>query len=142
MLGHSDQPLDEVGKMREVWFSESVGKLMVMNRVFNTGAQTHDEVISRLTHTPPTLTEGSAGFGDNYEAVVNASGEPELVDGKLREFSSVPFPGGYDEGGVGLPATAFAESVLDKAEATFDDGANDSMSPENSASAVTETISF
>jgi hypothetical protein len=142
MLGHSDQPLDEVGKMREVWFSDSAGKLMVMNRVFNTGAATHDEVISRLTHTPPTMTDGSVGLGNNYEAVVNASEEPELIDGRIREFSTVPFPGGYDEGGVGLPATAFAEKVLEKAGSSVDDGEGDDDSPENFATAVTETISF
>ncbi len=141
MLGHSEKPLDEVGKMKEVWFSDSVEKLMVMNRVFNTGAATHDEVINRLTHTPPTMTDGSVGFGNNYEAVVNASGEPELIDGRIREFSTVPFPGGYDEGGVGLPATAFAEKVLDKAGGDFDDGDVEDT-PENFATAVTETISF
>lgn len=116
MLGHSDRPLDEVGKMRDVWFSETAGKLMVMNRVFNTGAQTHDEVISRLTHEPPTMTDGSVGFGNNYEAVVNENEEPELIDGQIREFSTVPFPGGYDDGGVGLPSTAFAEKVMEKAD--------------------------
>lgn len=143
MLGHSDKPLDEVGKMRDVWFSDTAGKLMVMNRVFNTGANTHDEVISRLTHNPPTMTDGSVGFGNNYEAVVNASEEPELIDGRIREFSTVPFPGGYDDGGVGLPTTAFAEQVLEQAEGgEFDDGANAESSPENSASVVTETISF
>lgn len=142
MLGHSEQPLDEVGKMKDVWFSESAGKLMVKNRVFNTGAATHDEVISRLTHSPPTMTDGSAGFGSNYEAVVNASDEPELIDGRLREFSTVPFPGGYDDGGVGLPSTAFAEKVLDKAGSPVDDGDDVDDTPENFATAVTETISF
>lgn len=142
MLGHSDQPLDEVGKLKEVMYSEQVDKLLVMNRVFNTGAQTHDEVINRLTHNPPTMTDGSVGFGNNYTAAVNADGEPELIDGKIREFSSVPFPGGYEDGGVGIPDAAFAERVLDKADAEFDDGANVTESPENLASANTETISF
>lgn len=141
MLGHSDKPLDEIGKVQSVWFSESAKKLMVMNRVFNTGAQTHDEVINRLTHKPPTMTDGSVGLGNNYEAAVNAAGEPELIDGRIREFSSVPFPGGYEEGGVGLPSTAFAEQVLDKVEGDFDDG-DVSETPENSVSAVTTTISF
>lgn len=142
MLGHSDRPLDEIGKVREVWFSDTAEKLMVMNRVFNTGASTHDEVISRMTHTPPTMTDGSVGFGDDYTAVVNANDEPELTDGKIREFSTVPFPGGYDEGGVGLPSSAFAEQVLEEAESQFDDGEQGDKSPENSASAVTETITF
>lgn len=116
MLGHSDKPLDEVGKVQEVWFSEKAGKLMLMNRVFNTGANTHDEVISRLTHNPPTMTDGSVGLGNNYEAVVNSDEEPELIDGRIREFSTVPFPGGYDNGGVGLPSASFAEKVLEMAE--------------------------
>lgn len=142
MLGHSDQPLDEIGKLRKVWFSDTAEKLMVMNRVFNTGASTHDEVINRMTHDPPTMTDGSVGFGDNYEAVVNADDEPELIDGKIREFSTVPFPGGYDDGGVGLPSSAFAEQVLEEAETQFDDGEQDGNSLENSASVVTETITF
>lgn len=142
MLGHSDKPLDEVGKIQEVWFSDTAGKLMLMNRVFNTGANTHDEVISRLTHNPPTMTDGSVGLGSNYEAVVNASDEPELIDGRIREFSTVPFPGGYDEGGVGLPTSSFADKVLDKAGGNVDDGANVEESPENFATAVTETVSF
>ena len=141
MLGHSDKPLDEIGKVKSVWFSDSAKKLMVMNRVFNTGAQTHDEVISRLTHKPPTMTDGSVGLGNNYEAVVNARDEPELVDGRIREFSTVPFPGGYSEGGVGLPSAAFAESVLEKADGNFDDG-DVEETPENSVSAVTNTITF
>jgi len=116
MLGHSEKPLDEVGKMKQVWYSDTANKLMVMNRVFNTGAATHDEVISRLTHNPPTMTDGSVGLGSNYEAVVNGDEEPELVDGKIREFSTVPFPGGYDNGGVGLPSADFADAVLEMSE--------------------------
>ncbi|MFB6188195.1 MAG: hypothetical protein ABEI86_15205 [Halobacteriaceae archaeon] len=141
MLGHSDQPLDEVGKIRKVWFSEEVGKLMLMNRVFNTGAPTHEEVVKRLTYDPPTMTDGSVGLGNQYEAVINERGEPELVDGTIREFSTVPFPGGYDNGGLGLPNAAFAEQLMEGAE--VDDGENEEESPENSAFSVTkETISF
>jgi hypothetical protein len=172
MLGHSEKPLDEVGKMRDVWFSGVANKLMVMNRVFNTGAATHDEVISRLTHTPPTMTDGSVGLGNNYQAIINDDDEPELVDGKIREFSTVPFPGGYDDGGVGLPSSDFAESVLEMAEddeepdgdfdsednpvsvetisigpqdedyTDFDDEARDDSSSENSDLATTTTIKF
>ncbi|AAO61390.1 prohead protease Pro [Halophage HF1] len=148
MLGHSDRPLDEIGKVQKVWFEESVEKLMLMNRVFNTGAPTHDEVVKRLTYTPPTMTDGSVGFGNQYEAVVNDDGEPELIDGQIREFSTVPFPGGYDEGGLGLPSAAFAESIMEQVNAAVDD--EDEANPldvgessENSAFSVrTETISF
>ena len=148
MLGHSDQPLDEVGKMKRVWFNDVSEKLMIMNRVFNTGASTHDEVIKRLTNNPPTMTDGSVGFGNQYEAIQNENKEPELIDGRIREFSTVPFPGGYDEGGLGLPNAAFAEAVTEAIE--FDDTAQDEEpgdgdAVENSAfdeAVSTETISF
>lgn len=142
MLGHSNQPLDEVGKIQRVWFDDQAEKLMIMNRVFNTGAQTHDEVISRLTHEPPTMTDGSVGFGDQYEAVVNDDGEPELVDGEIREFSTTPFPGGYDDGGLGLPNAAFADAVTDAVE--FDDAGQEESAenPAFSDAVSTETISF
>jgi hypothetical protein len=116
MLGHSEQPLDEIGKLQRVWFDQSVGKLMVMNRVFNTGAATHDEVVNRLTFEPPTMTDGSIGFGNQYEAVENEAGEPELIDGEIREFSTTPFPGGYDDGGLGVPNSAFAEAAAEAAD--------------------------
>ena len=147
MLGHSDQPLDEVGKLQKVWFDESVEKLMLMNRVFNTGAPTHDEVVKRLTYDPPTMTDGSVGFGDQYEAVVNEDGEPELIDGEIREFSTTPFPGGYDDGGLGLPNTAFTEAVEEAVQ--FDDVAQDGTqngdateNPAFDTDVSTETISF
>jgi len=115
MLGHSDDPLDEIGKLQNVVYDEQSEKLLIVNRVFNTGAPTHDEVVSRLTYEPPTMTDGSVGFGDQYEAVINEAGEPELVDGRIREFSTTPFPGGYDDGGLGVPNAEFAEAIEDAA---------------------------
>jgi hypothetical protein len=138
----------DIGKVRDVWFSEQLSKLMLMVRVPNTGAPTHNEAVSRYTFEPPTIRNGSVGFGDNYEAVRNDDGEPELVDGKLREFSTVNFPGGYDSGGV---AAAFAEEAVEAVEdMEFDDGSEEEPSegddPENSAadtfSITTETVTY
>jgi len=135
----------KVGDVKEVWFSESRGKLMLMARVPNTGSRTHDEAIQRYTHEPPSWRDGSVGFGKQYRAVRNSDGEPELKDGRLREFSTVNFPGGYDEGGI---RAAFAEAAVEEAEQfEFDDAADEGTregdAAENSATAVhSETITF
>jgi hypothetical protein len=133
-----------IGQVQDAWFSERLGKLMLMTRTPNVeGSQNHQEAIARYTHEPPEIRDGSLGFGQNYEAIRNDDGEPEMKDGKFREFSTVNFPGGYDEGGVNA---AFAEA-LEGAETEFDDPADDTdKSGENSATedfAVdTETITF
>jgi hypothetical protein len=109
----------KIGSVQNVWFSDRLGKLMVMARTPNVeGSQNHQEAISRYTHNPPQITDGSLGFGPNYEAEVNDDGEPEMVDGKFREFSVVNFPGGYDDGGVN---TSFAEAVSE-VEISDEDG--------------------
>jgi hypothetical protein len=98
-----------IGEVRDAWFSDAVGKLMVMTRTPNIeGSSNHQEAIARYTHNPPEIRDGSLGFGKNYEAAMNDDGEPEMKDGKFREFSTVNFPGGYDEGGVN---TAFADAI-------------------------------
>ena len=61
-----------------------------MVRVPNTGGPTHKEAIARYTHEPPAIRNGSVGLGNNYEAIRNDDGEPEIKDGKLREFSGSP----------------------------------------------------
>lgn len=141
----------DMGKVKEVWFSEQAEKLALMVNVPNTGGPTHAEAISRYTWEPPEIRNGSVGFGTNYKAVRNDDGEPELVDGKVREFSTVNFPGGYDSGGV---AAAFADAATEAA-LEFDDEA-DAQKPdegdasENSAtdtndstfSVETETLTF
>lgn len=99
LMDHSKDTLSQIGFVKDVWFNESTKKLMVMARAFNTGSQTHDEIINRLTHEPPTIKDGSVGFGDDYESE-RQDGEVVLTDGKIREFSTTPFPGGYDEGGL------------------------------------------
>lgn len=113
MMDHERKTLSKGGDVRDVWFSEEAGKLMVQSRIPNTGSRTHDELIKRFTFEPPTVTNGSIGFGDSYEAIRNDDGEPELVDGTLQEFSTTPFPAGYDEGGL---RAAFAESAVEAVE--------------------------
>lgn len=101
----------KIGDVRDAWFSERLNKLMLMTRTPNIeGSQNHQEAVARYTHDPPSITDGSLGFGNQYEAVRNADGEPEMRDGKFREFSTTNFPGGYDEGGVNA---AFAEAIED-----------------------------
>jgi len=144
LLDHKAQEsFANIGHVREVWFSEQAGKLALMVRVPNTGAPTHDEAIARYSNEPPALRNGSVGFGNNYEAVRNDDGEPELVDGTMREFSTVNFPGGYDEGGV---AAAFAEAATD-AVLEFDEDPQGETSDqggdgsENSAASDNKTFS-
>jgi hypothetical protein len=131
-----------IGDVKKTWFSNRLNKLMVMTRTPNIeGSTNHQEAIARYTHKPPAIQDGSLGFGQNYEAVRNDDDEPEMADGKFREFSTVNFPGGYDDGGVN---TAFAKAVEEAVE-QFDDP--DTEEPgENSATAdfavETETIQF
>lgn len=141
---HNDKDtFARIGDVRNAWFSDRLDKLMLMTRTPNIeGSQNHQEAVARYTHEPPAIRDGSLGFGNNYTAVRNEDGEPEMKDGKFREFSTVNFPGGYDEGGVNA---AFAEAIED-AEAEFDDPADEGGSGENSATgdfAVdTETVQF
>lgn len=100
LMDHQKATLSKIGEIKDVWYSERRGKLMLMARAFNTGADTHDEVVSRLTHDPPTITDGSVGLGNQYSEVTNDDGERELEDGFIREFSTTPFPAGYDDGGL------------------------------------------
>jgi len=101
----------KIGSVRETWFSDRLGKLMLMTRTPNIeGSSNHQEAIARYTHSPPSISDGSLGFGRNYEAVRNDDGEPEMQDGKFREFSTTNFPGGYDEGGVNA---AFSQAIDD-----------------------------
>jgi hypothetical protein len=136
MKDHERASSQKIGDVRRAFYSEHVSKLMLMNRIPNTGAPAHDEAIARYTHDPPSWRDGSVGFGRDYEAVENDAGEPELRDATLREFSATPFPGGYDDGGL---KAAFA----DKAQAAV--SVNDSgSSDENPAAFITttQTITF
>ena len=116
---NSDDTFSKIGTVEDVWFDEHSEKLMLMTRTPNIeGSDNHQEAIARYTHDPPSIRDGSLGFGKNYEAARNDDGEPELVEGKFREFSTVNFPGGYDEGGVNA---AFAEAITEgDADPTFE----------------------
>lgn len=142
------ETFSKIGNVKDVWFSDRLGKLMVMTQVPNIDSPTYQEAIARYTHSPPEIQDGSAGFGQQYEAVRNDDGEPELRDGRLKEFSAVNFPGGYDDGGV---KAAFAEAAVEEANAIeFDDPTGESNG-ENSAAdddvdseftVNTETLNF
>jgi hypothetical protein len=127
-----------IGEVRDAWFSERHEKLILMTRTPNVqGSQNHQEAIARYTHNPPEIRDGSLGFGQQYEAVRNDDGEPELVDGQFREFSTVNFPGGYDEGGI---TAAFAEAA-EQAVAEVDDSEDSDENP--AAFAIhTETTTY
>lgn len=141
---HNDKDtFARIGEVRTTWFSERLDKLMLMVRTPNVeGSRNHQEAIARYTHDPPEIRDGSLGFGKQYEAVRNDDGEPEMKDGKFREFSTTNFPGGYDEGGVNA---AFAEAI-EEADAEFDDPADEpDKSGENLATdfaVETKTIQF
>ena len=149
LLDHkSKETFANIGNVQEIWFSEQAEKLALMVRVPNTGGPTHNEAISRYTHEPPAIRNGSVGLGNNYEAIRNDEGEPEIKDGKLREFSAVNFPGGYDEGGV---SAAFAEAASDaitefddeaQADESTEDEASENSAADNDFSVETEEITF
>jgi hypothetical protein len=107
MMDHSQNTLSQIGFVKDVWFNSSTDTLMVMTRAYNTGSQTHDEIIKRLTFEPPTIDDGSLGLADDYDYEQNEDGEIVLADGRIKEFSTTPFPGGYDEGGL---KTSYDES--------------------------------
>lgn len=131
---------DTFAKLGTVQTVEFAGEgLWLMNRIRNIdGSRNHQEAIARYTAHPPEIIDGSVGFDKDYTAVRNESGEPELRDATLKEFSTTNFPGGYDEGGL---ATAFAEAAVDAADTDFE--VDDENGSENSGSSVavrTETI--
>ena len=141
----------KIGDVKDVWYSDFHDKLFLMARVPNTGGPTHTEAIARYTFEPPSIRDGSVGLGNDYTVVKNDDGEPELVDGSLQEFSTVNFPGGYDEGGV---APAFGEAAAEAVQAgEFDDspygketgddaGDGDENSAATDFSVNTETVTF
>lgn len=100
LMDHTKKTLSQIGFVKDVWFNESTQKLMVMARAYNTGSQTHNEIISRITNEPPVIKDGSIGLANSYESEHNDEGEPVLTDAKIQEFSTTPFPGGYDDGGL------------------------------------------
>jgi hypothetical protein len=110
LMDHERATSAHVGFVKDVWYDDDKQKLMVQARAFNTGAESTNEVVNRLTHEPPLIRDGSVGLGKAYEASVNEDSERELVDGTIQEFSTTPFPGGYDDGGLRASTDPTAES--------------------------------
>lgn len=109
MLDHSKEALKKAGELENVFFSGGVDPALYVHvKVPNTGSSIKDDYIADLTHEPPAIKNGSVGFGTDYEVEINENGEPEMVDGRLQEFSATPFPAGYDDGG--LASGGFSES--------------------------------
>jgi len=100
MMDHSEDTLSQIGFVKDVWFDETKGKLMLLARAYNTGSTIHNEIVNRLTHEPPATPDGSVGLNESYKAIRNDDDEVEIVDARIEEFSTTPFPGGYDEGGL------------------------------------------
>jgi hypothetical protein len=100
LMDHEKDTLSHIGFIQDVWYNDSKEKLMLMARAYNTGSQTSDEVIKRMTFDPPMIQDGSIGFGEQFEMAKNDDGEATLTDGRIKEFSTTPFPAGYDDGGL------------------------------------------
>lgn len=111
MVDHTGETLKKLGRVDKVFKKD--GAIYVQNNIPNTGSSVKTDAIADFTHNPPAIENGSIGFGMQFEMEINEAGEPELVDGKMREFSATPFPGGYDDGGI--EATAEFREALDDA---------------------------
>lgn len=136
---HNDKDtFSKIGSVRDAWFSDRLNKLMLMTRTPNIeGSSNHSEAIARYTHDPPEITDGSLGFGNNYEAIRNSDGEPEMKDGKFREFSTTNFPGGYDDGGV---KAAFAEAVEEVVDSGEGGGGETEVEKDDGSHFTVETV--
>jgi len=108
-LDHSPGQLANVGKIKEVKFSD--GYLRLLGHVPNTGNSVRNDVIADFSYTPPAITDGSVGFGQDYVIERNGSGELEFVDATLSEFSLTPFPAGYETGGLSPAFTSAARDA-------------------------------
>lgn len=104
---HSASQLVNVGQVLDVWSSQEA--LWLMGRIPNTGSQIRTDTIADFTYQPPAITDGSVGFGRDYEVTFNEDTEEYVfVNAALAEFSLTPFPAGYDTGGL---SPAFCEAA-------------------------------
>jgi hypothetical protein len=118
---HDKSQRSNVGSVFAAWTSDA---LYLAGNIPNTGSTIRTDTIADFTHEPPAITDGSVGFGRDYEIDYNeAADEYQFVSATLNEFSLTPFPAGYDRATGGL-SPAFCEA----ADLAFDDGA---LSPEN-----------
>lgn len=114
-LDHSKSQLANVGTITRALFADA---LYLVGNIPNTGSQLRSDVISDFRHDPPAITDGSVGFGHDYEIEYNEDAdEYEFVSAQLREFSLTPFPAGYDNGGL---SAAFSDEFA--SVTTVDDG--------------------
>lgn len=117
-LDHSDSQRANVGYIdpSNVQFNDL---LQIQAHVPNTGSSVRDDVIADFTHEPPLITDISVSFDKKtleVEAPPTRDGNPTFVDGRFREFSLTPFPGGYDNGGL---TPAFSDAVDGISERAF-----------------------
>lgn len=104
---HSQSQRANVGRVTHAWYGQDA--LYLMSNIPNTGSSIRSDTIADFTHEPPAITDGSVGFGRDYEIEYNSdTKEYEFADATLREFSFTPFPAGYDEGGL---SAAFSDAV-------------------------------
>jgi hypothetical protein len=104
---HSHSQRANVGYVTDVWAGADA--LWLMATVPNTGSTIRSDTIADFTYQPPAITDGSVGFGRDYEVEFNEEAEEyAFVNASLAEFSLTPFPAGYDHGGL---SPAFCEAA-------------------------------
>lgn len=115
---HSPSQRANVGTIQRAFSSDA---LYLIGNIPNTGSQIRSDTIADFRHDPPAITDGSVGFGRDYEvAYDDDADEYAFVDATLREFSLTPFPAGYDAGGLSPAFCEAAESA--GVFTTVDDG--------------------
>lgn len=118
-MDHSMSQRANVGRIDGANLFYRNGALGLIGTIPNTGSDVRSDVIADFTHEPPAITDGSISFRrksvELEESNVDGA-RARFVDGKIKEFSLTPFPGGYDNGGL---SPAFSEAV-EKAVPEFD----------------------
>jgi hypothetical protein len=140
-MDHSRSQFANVGTVRNVWNTSDAFWLRV--EIPNTGSTVRADVIADFTHEPPAITDGSVGFGRDYEIQFNEDADTyELVNATLEEFSLTPFPAGYDSGGLSPVFSAAFEAATSPTGThadTLDDVAHDGSAAEIESDAPTRS---
>jgi len=117
---HSASQRANVGTVTDAWYAANA--LYLQLNIPNTGSSIRTDTIADFTFEPPAITDGSVGFGNDYEIELDeATGEYVLLDAQFREFSLTPFPAGYDNGGLSAAFCDAARShglFVDETEST------------------------
>lgn len=130
---HSHSQRANVGYVTDVW--SGADALWLMATVPNTGSTIRSDTIADFTYQPPAITDGSVGFGRDYEVEYSEEAEEYVFqNASLAEFSLTPFPAGYDHGGL---SPAFCEAATEVGLFVDDapDGAEKSSTDSEVASA-------